>query len=44
MFLYEKQFSLHLHVDFVVQLDEIFLVKNDHCKVTLMVTWKTMGC
>ena len=28
MFLYEKQFSLNLHVDFVVQLDEIFLVKN----------------
>ena len=28
MFLYEKQFSLNMHIDFVVQLDEIFLVTN----------------
>lgn len=37
MFLYEKQFSLNLHVDFVVQLDEISLLQilQDFSTLTL---------
>ena len=39
MFLYEKQFSLNLHVDFVVQLDEISLLQILQDFSTLTLPW-----